>query len=213
MSDNAVGALAILCIFGLPVAAWIVIRCLQFVERLEMIRRGIVPPPQGMWGGGRRAYREWQRQYGAQPPGPGWGPAPGWQPQAPPPQSWAGCDDVGPQGALFKGIRLALIGFAITIGVHYGFGGSRGNPIILAGLIPMFVGIAQIIVAVLAGAQLPGVGPRATFIPPPGPPPPPPGPGGPPPGAPGASGPAAWQQPGRPRFEELSKPAPPPDVR
>ncbi len=211
MSDNAVGALAIVCIFGLPVAAWILIRFLQFIERLEMIKRGITPPPQGSFGwGGRRAYREWQQQYAQQqqssPPPPQWGPSAGWRAQPAAQQSWAGCDDIGPQGALFKGIRLALIGFAITLGIRYGFG-SAHNPMILGGLIPMFVGIAQIIVALLSGAQLPGMGPRATFIPPP-----PPGAAAPPP-PPGAPGPSAWQQPGRPRFEELSKPAPPPDVR
>ena len=213
MSDNAVGALAILCIFGLPVAAFIVVRALQFIERVEMIKRGIVPPPQSSWGwGGRRAYREWaQQQQRAQPQG-SWTNA-GWrqpQQQQPPPQ-WSGCDDDVPQRALFKGVRLTLIGLAITIGISYGFGGSRGNPMILGGLIPMFVGIAQIIIAVLSGAQLPGVAPSVTFIPPPphqpGAPPPPPGYGSQPPPA----QPPPWAE--RPRFEELSKPTPPPDVR
>ncbi|HTD33682.1 MAG TPA: hypothetical protein VK665_08490, partial [Candidatus Elarobacter sp.] len=116
--------------------------------------------------------------------------------------------------ALFKGIRVALIGLAITVGLGWAFGGYRGNPAILAGLIPMFVGIAQIIVALLSGAQLPGVMPQTTFIPPP----PPPGPGAPPPppdsGFAGSGPPPPWaQQPGRPRFEELSKPVPPPDVK
>jgi hypothetical protein len=83
---------------------------------------------------------------------------------------------------------------------------------ILAGLIPMFVGIAQIIIALLSGAQLPGVDPRITFIPPPQPPPgapqPPPHPGF------GSATPPPWaDQPGRQRFEELSKPVPPPDLR
>ncbi len=210
MSDNEVGALAIVCIFGLPVLGWIFVRCFQLVERLEMIKRGIVPPPQSSFGwGSRRANRAWQQQQqSAQQPGSQWA-GPGWQqPQpVPPPQNWAGCDDIGPQGALFKGIRLALIGLAITIGIRYGFG-SAHNPIILGGLIPMFVGIAQIIIALLSGAQFPGMGPRATFIPPPPPSAaPPPGTAGP------APGPAAWQQPGRPRFEELSKPTQPPDIR
>jgi len=57
---------------------------------------------------------------------------------------------------------------------------------------------------VLSGAQLPGVAPQMTFIPPPpGAPPPPPGPGA---GATGAPPPWA-HQPGRPHFEELSKPS------
>ena len=88
MQDNEVGALAILCIFGLPILAFILFRCFQFIERIEMIKRGIIPPPQ-MYGG-RRAWREWNRQQQQQP-----GPAPWanatWQQQAqtpppPPPQ-------------------------------------------------------------------------------------------------------------------------------
>ena len=208
MNDNAIGALAIVCIFGLPIVGWIVVRTLQFVERLEMIKRGIPPPPQG----GRRAYREWQQQFGQGPyaqqqqqwGGQAWGPQP-----VPPPvvNQWGGGTD-GPQAALFKGIRVATVGFALTVGLGLAFGGYRGNPVILAGLIPLFVGIAQIIVAVLSGAQFPGLAPRVTFIPPP----PPRGPGAAPPG-PGASANGAWAQPGRAHFEELSKPAQPPDVR
>ncbi|HZO95477.1 MAG TPA: hypothetical protein VFB22_17135 [Candidatus Baltobacteraceae bacterium] len=212
MNDNAIGALAIVCIFGLPIVGWIVVRTLQFIERLEMIKRGIPPPPSGSFGfGGRRAYREWQQQFGqgpyaqqsgAQWSGQQWGPQP-----VPPPAGnpWA-CGADGPQAALFKGIRVATIGFALTIGLGLAFGGYRGNPVILAGLIPLFVGIAQIIVAVLSGAQFPGLAPRVTFIPPP------PGAGAPPP-RPGAAGNGAWSQPGRPHVEELSKPVQPPDVR
>ena len=205
MNDNAIGALAIVCIFGLPIVGWIVVRTLQFIERLEMIKRGIPPPPHG----GRRAYREWQQQFGQGPyaqqqwSGQPWAP----QPVPPPVANQWGCGADGPQAALFKGIRVATVGLALTVGLGLAFGGYRGNPVILAGLIPLFVGIAQIIVAILSGAQFPGLAPRVTFIAPP-----PPGPGAPPP-RPGASANGAWAQPGRPHVEELSKPVQPPDLR
>jgi hypothetical protein len=213
MADNIVAALAIICIFGLPIGAWIIFRAFRFVERMEMIKRGIVPPPDAHFGFGRgRAYRMWAEQQAAR------GAAP-WQQQTqtvPPPQTaWPGGPDDDAQRALFKGIRLALIGFAILIGLSFiggtpGSGNFHGGPWLLGGLIPMFVGIAQIIIAVLSGAELPGVQSAGTYgSPPPGVPPsqPPGGFGGqPPPGG-------AWQQPGRPHFEELTKPVQPPDVR
>jgi hypothetical protein len=216
MDDNIVAALAVFCIFGLPIAGLIISRAFRFIERLEMIKRGIVPPPNG----GSRAWREWARQQQQQQqgaaPGTPWqqqGPIPaGWQQQQyyTPPQQAAGCDDDA-QRALFKGIRLALIGFAILIGLSF-IGGTpgtsdfHGGPWLLGGLIPMFVGIAQVIIAVLSGAQLPGVTTQR-FTPPPPPPPSGPGPTITPPSG-------AWQQPPpRSRFEELSKPVQPPDVR
>lgn len=203
--DSVIALFAIFCIFGLPVVGWIAIRTFRFLERMEMIKHGMVPPPEsGFWGfGRRRAWREWSAQQRQQQQQVQWGAA--GRPHDP-------LIDDEPQQALFKGIRLALIGLALFIGLSF-VGGTPGTPDfrygpwLLGGLVPMFVGIAQIIVAVLSGAQLPGVTGRGTFVPPP---PPPPGPGTPPPPPPGS---AAWQQPGRPRFEELSKPTPPPDLR
>jgi hypothetical protein len=205
MDDNVVAGLAVLCIFGLPIAGWIVIRVLRFIERMEMIKRGIIPPPEGF---SRRQYRDWARaQQGAPPPGPAWQAQPYVVP--PPqaqPQAWtsSGPDDDA-QTALFKGIRLSLIGFAILVGLSF-IGGTfgspdfHGGPWLLGGLIPMFVGVAQIIIALLSGAVLPGT--RATYMPPP-----------PPSAGPGPAPGAAWEQPRSPRFEELSKPAQPPDIR
>ena len=195
-------------LFGAPVLAFIVTRVLAHRERLEMIRHGIVPPA----GAGRKAYRDWRRQQGSN----GWGGA-GWQAQSqtqgPVPAGWAGYDDE-PQRALYKGIRTAFVGFAILVGLSFIGGtpltpGFHGGPWLLGGLIPMFVGIAQVIIALLSGAQLPGVGPRATYVPPPpsGAAPPPPNFG---------AGPPPWQsqpQPGRSPFEEFGKPPTPPDLR
>ena len=219
MSETVVPVIAILIIFGAPVTAWIVSRVLRHQERMEMLRRGIVPPD---FGGDKRAYRAWRRS-GSPWPSPGMNPgaSPGgpqagaWRQPPPPPQTWnvPPTPDDDPQRALFKGIRVALVGLALTLGLGIAFGGYSGNPAILGGLIPMFVGIAQIIVALLSGAQLPGVTPSTIYQPPP-----PPGAGAPPPGPPPDFGagtpPPPWAaQPGRPRFEELSKPVPPPDLR
>ena len=212
MSDF-VPALAIFCIFGLPIAAWIIFRVFSFLERMEMIKRGMVPPPGSAWvAGSHRVWREWartqQQQQGGYAAGPWQQQSQSQQPVPPRPAAWNPDDDA--QTALFKGIRLTLIGFAILIGLSFigGSHGFHGGPWLLGGLIPMFVGIAQIIIALLSGAQLPGVQPQTTVIPPGAPPPPPPPPGG---FTPGASTP--WQQAGRPPFEELSKPVQPPDLR
>ncbi len=210
MDEQVIPLVAIIVTVGLPIGGWIVAMIFRHQERMELLRRGIVPPPTF----DRRAYKAWRKSGAAWPP-PGMG-APqqtAWsQPQPVPPQAqWGAGDD--PQLALFKGIRVALVGFALTIGIGIAFGGYRGNPIILGGLIPLFVGIAQIIIAVLSGAQLPGVAPRMTFMPPP-PPPGAPGPQPPPAGFGATAPPPPWaDQPGRTRFEELTKPVNPPDLR
>ncbi len=205
MSEVLVPIALFFFLFGAPVLAFMVTRVLAHRERLEMIRQGIVPPP-----GGRRAYRQWQQQGG----GAGWQA----QTQSPPPAgpAWAGYDDE-PQRALFKGIRTAFIGLALLIGLSF-IGGTpltpnfHLGPWLLGGLIPMFVGIAQMIIALLSGAQLPGVGPQAGYRPPPRPGvPPPPNADAPPP--PWQSQPWQPQQPGRSPFEEIGKPPPPPDRR
>jgi hypothetical protein len=216
--DSIAAAFFFFFVFGAPVLAFIVSRVLRHHERIEMLRRGMMPPEFD-----KRAYRAW-RKSGAPwpPPGAPW-PPPGGATQGPWAQpaatAWPQRNDDDPQCALHKGIRIAAVGLALVIGLSFigGTPGSpdfRGGPWLLGGLIPMFVGIAQILIAVLSGAQLPGVQGRTTFIPPPHAPP---GPGAPPPQPPpnyGAAPPPPWaQQPGRPRYEELSKPVQPPDVR
>jgi hypothetical protein len=208
MNENFVAVIVFFFVFGFPVAAFIVTRVLRHQERMELLRRGIIPPPDMS----KRAYKTWQ-QSGAPWTQPTVAPVP---PPMPPP-GWTPDDD--PQRALYRGIRTAFIGFAILIGLSF-IGGSpgssdfHGGPWLLGGLIPMFVGIAQIIIALLSGAELPGVQSRNRFMPPPGGapgpgvPPPPPGFGHAPPPPPPWAG-----QPGRQQFEELSKPVPPPDLR
>lgn len=189
MDDNVVAALAVVCIFGLPVAGWIVTRMLKHMERMEMIKRGITPP------GDSSRWEKWEQGFAARP-------------VAPPtansgnmymshPSTW----NSGAQNCLRKGIVTTAVGFALLIGL--GFIGYRGDgtfvpgPWLLGGLIPMFVGLAQIANAVLAGAQFPRSGVTVGPIPPPPPgsPPPPP-----------ASGPYTYR-PGS--TEELPRSKPP----
>ena len=54
MGDNDIAALAVVCIFGLPVLAWIAVRLMQHRERLEMIRHGMNPPQRRRRRPGRR---------------------------------------------------------------------------------------------------------------------------------------------------------------
>lgn len=215
-SHDAVGAIAVVLIFGFPVAAWIISRILAHNEYMAMIRMGMPPPPDSRFA--RRAMRQ-----GWVPPPP---PPPGATTGVTPPQqtsydpyAYGGYGYLyGPQRQLTKGIQVAMIGLALLIGLSFigTFSGHMLGPWLLGGLIPMFVGIAQIISAVLAGAQFglpsggqgqnsfgPAPGQSSNFGPPPaaGAPPPPPS-------SPGDI--YGWRPGPTP---EIQKPAPPPDQR
>lgn len=129
-------------VFGLPITAWIVFRWLAHRERMEMIRAGMVPPVRG-------SARDW-RQATVPAPAP----------------AAAGSDQYTPESAqrqLRKGITLTFIGIALTIGlslIGHHDGGWRLGPWLLGGLIPTFVGIAQVVNALLFGATF---GPAAQF--------------------------------------------------
>jgi hypothetical protein len=129
---------AIFFIFGAPVAAWIISRVLAHQERMEMLRRGIVPPPN------EREMRKAMKY--------GWMPG---QPMPGAPNHYYPAD-VYAQRQLRRGVQVACIGFALLIGL--GFIGYRGDghidpgPWLLGGLIPLFVGVAQIIGAIMSGA-------------------------------------------------------------
>lgn len=195
-SDGNIAGLAIFGIFIMPVIALIVMRVLAHRERVEMIRHGMVPPSR-FW----RDHKGWS-QMGAEMPPPM------------PPGQWSGYANPAdnPDRSLRKGIMLALIGLAIFIGLSFigfqqdgPFTTFRPGPWLLGGLIPMFVGIAQIIIALLSGARL-GI-PNAAPYPPPSYP-------SPPPGRPGpdmrVDGPEPRTQSG---YEELKRPVPPPERR
>ncbi len=210
MSDNIVPLFGIIFLFGAPVAAWIISRVLAHQERMEMLRRGFVPPtdPRLLR---RAAKMGWQP--GAMPPGaPYMGGVPNMAPGA------GGYPEFNyyAQAQMRKGITVTLVGLALLIGLS--FIGSRGDgsfvfgPWLLGGLIPMFVGIAQVINATLNGARLPGLSNNAQsnsntmgtsgFGPRPS--------AGPPPPEPPAAPYAGWRPGSTP---EIEKPAPPPDVR
>lgn len=186
-------------VIGLPVTLAMVSRYMAHQERMEYIRRGMVPPPMPP---DPRMMKK-AMKYGAWPPGPP--PVPG--AFAAPyydPSYYA-------QHQLRRGIQVAFIGFALLIGLSFiGYHGGTYvyGPWLLGGLIPMFVGIAQIIGAVLSGAQLGNVnvsvGPQQTVQ------------GAQPPPAASAgsvppSGPYAGWRPGP--IPEIEKPPSPPDYR
>lgn len=206
--ENTIIPLAfILVVFGLPLTLAIVNRVFAHQERLEMLRRGIVPPPDPKWAKrmGRAGWYD-PGVYGMPPQG-----VPG---AAPPYEPYAAMYS-NPTRSLRKGITLAMIGFALLIGLSF-IDPGRPGPWLLGGLIPLFVGIAQIIIAVLSGATLGPIGlNNAQQWRQPGAPPP--GPQAQAPGQPFANprdvtpgGYAGWR-PGP--ATGLEKPPSPPDVR
>jgi hypothetical protein len=166
MLDDLIPLFAIFFVFGAPVLGFIVVRVLQHRERMEMIRLGIAPTV---------ATRDWKSVRQVNPP------------PAAAPQYDPSCDD-DPRRILRKGITLTFIGFAILMGLSFigihddGMGWRfQPGPWLLGGLIPMFIGISQVIIAVLSGAVIGG--PRYVNGPPPniyGVPSPPPSAGAPP---------------------------------
>ncbi len=155
MAETDVAAFVFLCIFGLPTAGFVIVRMMQHRERMEMIKRGMTPPgPEMRWA-----------PYAERPGAPQ-------ETMACPP--WAR----DPQSGLRKGIGTTCVGVALLIGLsfigYHGDGTFSLGPWLLGGLIPMFVGIAQIINALLAGAAFPST--RMTGMPPPPGSPPPSGP-------------------------------------
>lgn len=144
-SDDFAAVVGMLVIFGLPITYAIVNRVLAHQERLEMLKRGIVPPPDSRWAK-RAAKAGWYdpSMYGM--PGAAPGPVPpGYDPYA--------AAAYGANRTLRKGITLAMVGFALLVGLSF-IDVGRPGPWLLGGLIPLFVGIAQIITALLSGATL-----------------------------------------------------------
>lgn len=194
MDDSSVAALVVTIVFGAPCAVWLVSRVLAHHERMEMMRRGFAPPPNS---------REMRRAMKH-----------GWVPGTPDHrEAYHYESEMQAQYHLRRGVQVAFVGMALLIGLA--FIGYRGNgviepgPWLLGGLIPLFVGLAQIVSAVLGGASFGGASLRGQMQPPPNaqsvPPPQysgtttPPGP---------AYG--GWR-PGS--LPEIEKPASPPDYR
>ncbi|MDQ2859104.1 MAG: DUF6249 domain-containing protein [Candidatus Eremiobacteraeota bacterium] len=125
--------------FGLPVMAFIFFRVLAHRERMEMIRNGFAP--------GTVVPKGWRAN--AATPGAVHNSMP------------IADSSEAAHVTLRKGITLTFIGFAITLGLSFiGFhDGESGmswhlGPWLLGGFIPMFVGLAQVIIALLSGATL-----------------------------------------------------------
>ncbi|HTA39498.1 MAG TPA: hypothetical protein VK760_10490 [Candidatus Acidoferrales bacterium] len=208
MEETVVPVFAILFLFGGPIAAIIIWRVLAHQERMEMLRRGITPPPDP------RAMRK-AMKYGWQPgpmPGPAAGPIPGPMPTMNPygydPNYYA-------QHQLRRGVQVAFVGLALLIGLsfigYHGDGPPHYGPWLLGGLIPLFVGIAQVISAIMSGARIGGETVNVSSqsfgpVPGPGMTAPPPGPSS----AQAPSGPYGWRPGSTP---EIEKPASPPDYR
>jgi hypothetical protein len=156
VDDSWVAALVVVTVFGAPCAVWLVTRVLAHQERMEMMRRGFTPPPDS-----REMRRAMKR---------GWIPGPTVPDAA---YQYQYGFDMQAQYQLRRGIQVAFIGLALFIGL--GFIGYRGGgviepgPWLLGGLIPLFVGIAQIVSAVLSGATFGTPASRGRFGPPPNP--------------------------------------------
>ncbi len=123
-----VAALTILTIFGFPVAAFVIFRVLAHRERMAMIRSGIAPGKRGVaYAGGTT-------------------------------KSGAPCDPDDPRVLLRKGIRLTFIGLALSIGLSFiGFsddGPWHLGPWMLGGLIPLFIGLAQVATAYVSDPSI-----------------------------------------------------------
>ena len=148
MSD-LVPLFAIFFIFGAPIAAFVISRVLAHQERMEMLRRGIVPPPNPR--DLRRAMKH------------GWVPGATQAPADPYPYQ----PDFYAQQQLRRGMQVAFVGLALLIGLgfigYHGDGTFSPGPWLLGGLIPLFVGIAQIIGAVLSGASFGPASPGRRF--------------------------------------------------
>jgi len=196
MPDTIVPVMFFLIVIGGPITLGIVTRVLAHQERMEMLRRGFTPPPDP------RAMRD-AMKYGTRS---------GWAPGTVPPPGYIPPGAYDPayhvQAQLRRGIQVACIGLALLIGLSFiGFHDGRYvyGPWLLGGLIPMFVGIAQIITAVLAGAVISVrlASPRSQFGPVPHPEAPPSG--NVPPQPPGYAG---WRPGSTP---EIEKPTSPPD--
>lgn len=142
MSSNDTAAFVVLMVIGMPIAYGVINRLLAHRERIEMIQHGITPPPDP------RVIRRMGRHGVFDPSAftyapPGAPPGPAYDPYA--------YARFQANKTLRSGVVLTMVGFALLIGLSF----IRGHfgPWLLGGLIPMFVGLAQVILAILSGAQ------------------------------------------------------------
>ena len=137
---------AIFCVFGLPILAFVFFRAMAHRERMALIRSGVAPDP------GKAAFSEHFAKAVKTHDG----------------------TSESPQRTLRKGIRTTAIGLALTIGTSFiGYHQSPNlesidvttwspGPWLIFGLVPLFVGLSQVTIALISGATLrPPTGPSA----------------------------------------------------
>ncbi len=155
-------------VFGFPVLAWLIHRLLayrerqmKYLERIEMIRHGINPgvDPTAPNGGSNPTADEW-RAWAGSPQGS----RPAGQPTISPAAA------ASAQQELRKGMMLVAVGLALTIGLSYVT--NHPGPWLIAGFIPLFIGLARVALAMTSGAQMRFGQPP--YVPPPPPQQPPP---------------------------------------
>ena len=188
MSDNAVGAIAVFCIFGLPIVAIMVHRVLKHQERIAMIQHGFPVDADPRYA--NRAMRMAAKM------------------GVPPSVDGDSAYLFYANARLQRGITTTFVGMAIVVGlsfIGYHHGTISPGPWLIAGLIPLFIGLAQVSGAVLSGAQIGGFGiGRSYRMPPPGPVPP----SGMPPNAPPppSGSPWGWRPGSTPGLDQPPKP-------
>ncbi len=195
MSDNASVAFAFF-IFGLPIIAIMVHRVLKHQERIAMIQRGfpVDADPRDTYRAMRMA-RRMARKMGVPPTAVG-------------ESAYQYFSSTSLQRGLQRGIMTTFIGVALVIGlsfIGYHHGSFVPGPWLIGGLVPLFIGLAQVTGALLSGAQIGGFGiGRGYTMPPPGPVPPT---GMPPNAPPPPSGsPWGWRPGSTPGLDEPPKP-------
>lgn len=140
LAEIIVPTVALLCVFGLPIGAFVGFRVMKHRERMAMIAQGLSPDGPRTGAADRIA----ARISAARP-----------------------SDDESTQTALRRGITLSAIGLALTIGLSFiGLkeisdplaGGQttiwKPGPWLLGGLVPLFIGLARVAIALLSGATL-----------------------------------------------------------
>ena len=107
--------------FSLVIGGWILGRIMRHRERMEMLRRGLVPPPNGRgWNRGNFVGPGAGTAWVGSTPGPAATPGPGF--------GYSAYDDPSSaQCTLRRGIVTAMVGFALLIGLSFiGYHGGDG---------------------------------------------------------------------------------------
>ncbi|MGH7708796.1 MAG: hypothetical protein ACREM8_09685 [Vulcanimicrobiaceae bacterium] len=177
IGGDVIGLVAVITIFGVPPFVWLLARIMRHREAMATLQHGIPPTVDPAAAGAYYARMSGQPAAGPRP---------------------AGYSAYAIQCQLRKGITLVAVGLALVVGLStMGFG-----PWLVAGLIPLFIGVAQVGLAWLAGGNAMPIPPEART-------------GGPVPGAPPSGAPFDSSYTYRPSgsTQELYPPPKPPEPR